>query len=941
MQLPFGNRPPTSVAGLIGLVLGCGCSSQAGTEHEPATDRQRLTPSVSAPFDVEATPTATPAATQEYTRIVCGSLRCLQVLTEYNHGPFVYAVAVDATGTAIAPRTFVGHGTLRAVAANGDLFLVALDETVYLIDGATGTLTVTATLPSQTTPVVQIAGTGATWAVVTSDDQSTSGNVTPTLYLLDATKLTVAATTPIANYPSLYAPTGTVGGPNQYLLWTDGKAWRVDATSGALLDSTAPITLSKYKSGLTSIVYVRDHYQILWRTATDIYSARLGTDGVMIDADDDFNQLTGGRLLCSSCADDHYSMGSHCSVFVTYDGTTLLGAWGEGNLSQAQWYLSHTKLDATTGLALESPIPYAEVSDQPVELANNARLILMRDQNNRVSVMGVASDTGKWTAVQTPIASLEGTDRVQPMVAFGGNQFLIAWINDGALYGTRINEDTGAYLDNPPLTIATDVYGGGIGSVGSDFVAMWRSHGSGLSSRTIHADGTLGASTRTSLGTSYTGDGTYFTVAGNGSVALGVWSEPRSSGANDILALRADATGPLTPDGASTPIITVKSGSGPLGIVADTVPTPDRRTFGVYQTSSKSFVMNRLRAQTGALVTPEYYDSSFGSPLVMASDGTSMLAAGMTSGGGISAVLIDPVSGSATTTAPVVLAAGPSAVPPVLAWFDGRAYVLMTLDTSRTYDMKLRRFTPDLKGLDASDVLFQASFASAGTGNSVAAAADGSGRSLVAYTQPDPQFHSMSIKARFVDDDGQRSATTGGSGGTFGGGGVSGTATAATTAGGTGTSGGTSAANVAGAATTSTAGNGTAIGSGGAGTSAPATGGLTGNATTVNSQAGGGSAVATTGGTSNAFTSAANGGNGGTATSLDIDDVGGSSGIASSPTSTAGSGSGETGGCGCRMLGAPTRTASSFAIALVSLVLARYRTTRRRHAPTSKLRSRA
>lgn len=191
----------------------------------------------------------------------------------------------------------------------------------------------------------------------------------------------------------------------------------------------------------------------------------------------------------------------------------------------------------------------------------------------------------------------------------------------------------------------------------------------------------------------------------------------------------------------------------------------DATTF--YLQYTDSFNMSRLRSQIGAVVTPAYYDSSFAAPAVMASDGTSRLAAGTSSGKATSAILIDPVSGTATTKAPVVIASGASAAPPLQAWFDGFAYIVMTRDSWGTYDLKLRRFTADLKGLDASATSLQPSFEPAGTDPAVAAAADGSGRSLVAYTQPNPQFHCVSIVARFVDDDGLASVTTSGTGGTM------------------------------------------------------------------------------------------------------------------------------------------------------------------------------
>lgn len=66
--------------------------------------------------------------------------------------------------------------------------------------------------------------------------------------------------------------------------------------------------------------------------------------------------------------------------------------------------------------------------------------------------------------------------------------------------------------------------------------------------------------------------------------------------------------GPLRPNAASTPVINVTSSCDllPIGIVADTVPTSSRRTFGIYLQLANAFDMSRLRAQAGAVVTPEY-----------------------------------------------------------------------------------------------------------------------------------------------------------------------------------------------------------------------------------------------------------------------------------------------------------------------------------------------
>jgi MYXO-CTERM domain-containing protein len=378
--------------------------------------------------------------------------------------------------------------------------------------------------------------------------------------------------------------------------------------------------------------------------------------------------------------------------------------------------------------------------------------------------------------------------------------------------------------------------------------------------------------------------------------------------------MKADATGDAIID------VVGHGTSSPVGIVADTTPAPDRRTFGVYFSEGSALeddqYLNvvRVRSQSGAVVTPTLGDRT-SSRSVMASDGTLMLAVSKDylDNTGVDALLIDPVAGAFKTSSAVVIDPGSTALPPLTAWFDGFSYAVMTRSNSNPFELRLRRLTPDLKLLDApkaaSGVMFEPQWLSADQ-QSIAAASDGTGRSLVVYTEPDPQFHAMSIKARFVDNDGTPSSSTGGAGG------AASTSTALPASGGTGSggnsalvgSGGRSASTTTSAATASSGGS-SAGGTAGGGVSntvagqhttvAPTLGGYTSTtAVTTGSSpiaSGGVSSTGTGGGSGMAQTASTN--------FSDAGEVSGNGGASIAETSAADGQAESKGSCACRAAG--------------------------------------
>ncbi len=122
-------------------------------------------------------------------------------------------------------------------------------------------------------------------------------------------------------------PLGLVAGPNQFGYVERGRLQRIAAATGALLDG-APIEYSKYGytgfSGTPAIAFDGANYIIVWFDAGKLQATRVrASDGVVLDPDDDFNQVSGARVLCTGSGSLPTLAIENGKLYVTW--TTNLG----------------------------------------------------------------------------------------------------------------------------------------------------------------------------------------------------------------------------------------------------------------------------------------------------------------------------------------------------------------------------------------------------------------------------------------------------------------------------------------------------------------------------------------------------------------------------------------------------------------------------------------
>ncbi|HVU01507.1 MAG TPA: MYXO-CTERM sorting domain-containing protein [Polyangiaceae bacterium] len=773
------------------------------------------------PLDVETPPSPQRNYAEGKSRIACGTSGCFQFSSiDVGGVAHTYATPIDAHGTTLSPRVAVVPGTVEGVAVNGDVYAVLANdgsERLASFDATTGTVTAPVSLPSSSAKP-SVAASAVGFAVATQGYASSV--VTVDVFDGNLVKKGTASIT----LGSQYESTTMFGGPSQFLVVEPGRAWRVDATTAQVLDS-APIVLSKYKSGLTTALFVKDHYQILWRTGADVYSARLGSDGKMIDADDDFNQVTGGRLLCTGCADDDWNAFLDTyGMFLSYAGGTLTATWAYRPSYTGWWYVAAARLDATTGLPLQS---FPELSaplygQEPLDVTVSGDKAFIRDAGDFIRAYVVTDSPYAWTQQSIPIGTVSNPARSSPHVASNGSGYLVSWIANDVLVGTRVDA-SGTYLDSPPLVLSalagdTGHLLGGVAAIGTDYVAVWRTEQcANVYSRRVGADGSLGTVSQTALGSTCAG----FQLVSNGDLAMALWIQ-----SGRVTGVRVDGTGAPVPAGSGSPILDLFATKATIGLVADYAPIPTQRTFAVFGSNGSSSgytsnaYMHRVRARSGSSVTPDLFLSD-ASDARGASDGTSFLlvtrhqpnAYSWTGSRGVEGRRYDPVTGDPVGTA-AVFDPGPSALPPGPVWFDGLSYVVTSIAGDYApHELRLRRFDPTLAFLDGptgpSGVLIESAWRGS-SASELGVASDGAGHSVFAYAAPEPKMFGAAIKIRFITNDGLPSPSgtggTSGAGGSNGSGGAIGGADASVIGGGGVTNAGGSSSNAGGSSASSDGG---------------------------------------------------------------------------------------------------------------------------------------
>ncbi len=851
---------------LMGLLFGC--------ERGPASDAEGLAKvtsalqvQVSPPFDVEPYPTVFDMTSPGRAKLACGTSHCLMIynLALPDNINRVFATRFDANGTRLdEPSLQISKNEyILGVGARGDEFLVVTSQynnyttssigTVhyYRVGGSDGAVLEDATSRMPTATPYRIALTGSTWMIVYP-----GVSYYASLALYDASLQPVGTPVP---FQALATTLEVVPGPGQYFAVGYGLYQRIDESTGAPIES-APVKYTQYLSPADErAAYLNGVYEIVCGSGIQLYGWRVNaTTGALLDPDDTFNGKTGGKVLRDvSATVTNVPQGIEVDAF---DNSVIVSYFS------SYWEVNAMRVDITTGLPASTTtdsfgsVPGSITTGGTFQFNVLGQSAFLMDNDQYIkngtteASPNIANFPGSWLTAAVP-AYL----RWLPQVASNGSNYVVVFTvgsTSPQVYATRIDPNTGAYLDNPPVLIGAGYYPSVV-LTGSGYLISWiNPNGTG---------GTYGYSIQFPLPTQantnqYAISSSNISVtpqfAYNGDYLLSTWGN---------LAARMTATGGvLSADGlaaGASPYYSLgfwhsSSVSGPWpAVVGDTTPTSAYRTFLVVGNTgtltSPTVSAVRIRSATGAMQATTTVATGHENPFA-ATDGTNFLVVSNAYGTrNWDGVFVDSLSGLPVGT-PVPMAALTSSQTVTGLFFDGTNYNLIISDVyaDLTVDsLYLRRFDTSLNRLaeegTGMGTLLSGSYPFRWTSG---AANMSNGRSMVVFDAIDPARAGAAIKGVFVASDG--STPTLGTGGASGSAGASSTTSlgGASSNPSTSSTGGLTANGGAGGfnSTSSSSGGASAV-AGGASTSS--TGGLTANGgaggfNSTSSSSGGASAVA-------------------------------------------------------------------------------------------------
>jgi hypothetical protein len=696
-----------------------------------------------------------------------------------------------------------------------------------------------------------------------------------------------------------YGPEDVAPGPAQYLVGWKNNVVRIDEASGLLLDAT-PIHYTAYGSNPAKALFVGSTYLLFFFNDNrnnglgyGQHSIRLAANGTVHpdDADDTFNQLSRANFLLDSV---NVSLSSTRLVVRNGYGVVFFGSNGGLRIDPAT---GGRMPGASTTMA-----DFYTLGESPV--MGSAGGIARRG----AQVAGVAwADTpfgvyiGSFATANFE-SSLSG--RRNPFAASNGSDFLVVF-NDqtNAIWATRINGTTGAYLDDPPLQVGSGSVAA-VAGAGTGYAVVWTVPGAtsnAVGRRIVRADGTMSPAVQLNVGTPSS-----VRAACNSDRCFLAF--PQQSPCS-LRGLRFSAQDGSPVDTSLYSLLTVTNCAlaDAFSVVADTTPAPDMRTFVI----ARQGVAARVRSATGVVIAPDIVLEAAGSTSMLGGSDGSQILQTWTAGAAQRAAVFDPASGSFLGGPTTLFSFTGSGVAPINAWSDGVSWFLSTVEDAAMDTIRLQRFTPALAPVDPAGPTGGAAVPRLDCNQGFSAASNRSGRSLLAYVQADTTVaRGNVVKTQFLDNNGQ--PLTGG-GGAGGGGGAAGSSGAGGGAG-TGASAGRGGASGSGGAAGGGAGGSAAGASGTAGASAGASG-VAGGAGAGGVAAGGASGSGTTGTAGNA----AGGAMGGAA----VAGTNGSGGSGTGGTLSPGGATGNptpSGGCGCVV--ASRRDDSLAPLGSVSLLVA-------------------
>jgi hypothetical protein len=587
-------------ASVLVVVVACS-TSEAPESVGSSTQAVRQAPTVGAPIELSDAVKQSAAGSLPGAEIACGPSECAVVWSTYLGQHIVTgALRLARNGTVLDQDTLFltkSGTTTVSVSAGSAGFIAVSGNNAFLFPTTSGGKAVT---------TLRFEGSGKLIAAIGSNGdkhliatRTYGGPTTETLEtrVVSQTDTSLPNAVTVAMVPSNDLIT-VAAGPSQFLVaWTDGGCVRLSPT-GALLDAT-PIRYANRSRGayLTHItpsaVYTGASYLIAWTAGNTIYTGRVGSNGAVLDPDDDFNNLTGSHEVCECYAQ---------TLGAWFDGRDVILTWYGGGLAPDRKTFG-ARINVNTALLASAMAPDFTIDTTRVQLSYDTAggLALL----NGVTPLSVPAQNGGPVLGAPKAYRFDAEAQDSPAVASNGTGFLATWVNHDPngqhrILATHVSA-TGAVLDDPPLVVGTaGPYSRVSAAWGKDsYVVVWSSS-SGVFARGV-GESAPAATTVTIPGVTQQQE---IAVACNDEYCLAGFRPEAFNNDSVVKGIRLDAATFATVE-AQVFFISDFWGdaSHGLSIAADTTPVAEMRTFLVAWVSSekKRLLTRRIRSHLGTL----------------------------------------------------------------------------------------------------------------------------------------------------------------------------------------------------------------------------------------------------------------------------------------------------------------------------------------------------
>jgi hypothetical protein len=465
----------------------------------------------------------------------------------------------------------------------------------------------------------------------------------------------------------------------------------------------------------------------------DTYAIRFDETCSLVDGDDDFNQISGGTLLCEDCggtAESALWLGSYGLASVRQDEGVGLFRFGLAPFERIGGVL-HAELEWTD----PAPSRFFSLGDDLLAL-----------DRAKVLRFGSEADPFDLALENEAIAVPFSADIEEVSVAFAGDRFLVAGANMTPTFVALDGE-----LE--PVAGVDPDSGGQVADDGSSYLLTQQAGGQ-VTARRISASGAPDAANSIAYSSSDYNDDFRLTSTDDTYLLTALNSSSVQSHA--VSGIRIAADGSFIDEGREI----FRFNSAIYGVLGDSFPDARYRSYGVFGSQGETLEWLRVRSQSGSIIAPAKWLPATHAP-AFASDGYSFLVAYQAPDGGVLgtyAALLSPDSGDPHAE-PSALAGFPGYTRG--AWSDGLVFYVGSMegDTPTADPHKrfaIRRFDRQLAALDAGTPAGYAvvpdKFHPFMT-EAPALGSNGDGLSLIAYQYADPVYGGVALKGVFLKND--------------------------------------------------------------------------------------------------------------------------------------------------------------------------------------------